>query len=108
PRLTDAFGADHVRIDVVCHTSETLMVALGQPLRMIHEGAVRPQSIDFRILLPSRSINLAFPVLVEEDGDGSDPVHDRWLSMRNAQDPKSTRLNSSHVKSSYAVFCLKK
>src|SRR5690606_39704721 len=25
-----------------------------------------------------------------------------------AQDRKSTRLNSSHVKSSYAVFCLKK
>src|SRR5690606_40753672 len=26
----------------------------------------------------------------------------------HAQDRKSTRLNSSHVKSSYAVFCLKK
>src|SRR5690606_39586850 len=26
----------------------------------------------------------------------------------NAQDRKSTRLNSSHVKISYAVFCLKK
>src|SRR5438067_5285482 len=29
--------------------------------------------------------------------------HDRLL-----QDPKSTRLNSSHVSISYAVFCLKK
>src|SRR5690606_7127173 len=28
--------------------------------------------------------------------------------MRNAVDRKSTRLNSSHVKISYAVFCLKK
>src|SRR5436309_7053773 len=28
--------------------------------------------------------------------------------MRRAQDRKSTRLNSSHVKISYAVFCLKK
>src|SRR5215471_6554608 len=27
---------------------------------------------------------------------------------RDAQDRKSTRLNSSHVESSYAVFCLKK
>src|SRR5436309_7434290 len=27
---------------------------------------------------------------------------------REAQDRKSTRLNSSHVKISYAVFCLKK
>ncbi|CAL9496678.1 hypothetical protein SUDANB70_03362 [Streptomyces sp. enrichment culture] len=87
PRLTDAFHAEHVRIDVVCHTSETLMVAVGEPLRMIHEGAIRPQSIEFRMLLPSRKINLAFPVLVEEgaDDEGGDPVHDRWLSMRNAQ-----------------------
>src|SRR5690606_39324616 len=29
-------------------------------------------------------------------------------SRRLLQDRKSTRLNSSHVKSSYAVFCLKK
>src|SRR5699024_11273060 len=28
--------------------------------------------------------------------------------MYDAQDRKSTRLNSSHVSSSYAVFCLKK
>src|SRR5207249_11998126 len=30
------------------------------------------------------------------------------LYARNAQDRKSTRLNSSHVSISYAVFCLKK
>src|SRR5690606_27888707 len=30
------------------------------------------------------------------------------LAEAMAQDRKSTRLNSSHVKSSYAVFCLKK
>src|SRR5690606_40802540 len=30
------------------------------------------------------------------------------LGERPAQDRKSTRLNSSHVKISYAVFCLKK
>src|SRR5438874_8898940 len=30
------------------------------------------------------------------------------LSSKNHQDRKSTRLNSSHVEISYAVFCLKK
>src|SRR5690554_7533617 len=30
------------------------------------------------------------------------------LSINSAQDRKSTRLNSSHVRISYAVFCLKK
>src|SRR5699024_11967645 len=33
-----------------------------------------------------------------------DPVHDETYSL----DRKSTRLNSSHVSISYAVFCLKK
>src|SRR5690606_41328486 len=33
----------------------------------------------------------------------------QWpLSRGDRQDRKSTRLNSSHVKTSYAVFCLKK
>src|SRR5207302_8424647 len=30
------------------------------------------------------------------------------MVLRNISDRKSTRLNSSHVKMSYAVFCLKK
>ncbi len=82
PRLVEAFSVPHVHIDVVCHTAETLMVAIGEPLRMIHEGTLHPESIDVRILMPSRDINLAFPVSV--DGD-DDPVHQRWLDMRNAQ-----------------------
>src|SRR5690606_42025499 len=39
-----------------------------------------------------------------EDGQ---PV-EAWDGTYNGQDRKSTRLNSSHVKISYAVFCLKK
>src|SRR5690606_40177048 len=31
-----------------------------------------------------------------------------WKRKRGSRDRKSTRLNSSHVKISYAVFCLKK
>src|SRR5690625_5825981 len=31
-----------------------------------------------------------------------------WFFTTGARDRKSTRLNSSHVASSYAVFCLKK
>ncbi|MYS90390.1 GntR family transcriptional regulator [Streptomyces sp. SID5464] len=84
PRLTEAFSARRVRVDVVCHTAETLMVAIGEPLRLIHEGRIRPESIDVRILVPSRDIELAFPVPVEAHGDDN-PVHTRWLAMRNAQ-----------------------
>src|SRR5690606_28048403 len=35
-------------------------------------------------------------------------VNGIWLALSLAGDRKSTRLNSSHVKISYAVFCLKK
>ncbi|MGW7265709.1 GntR family transcriptional regulator [Streptomyces sp. NPDC054842] len=86
PRLAEAFASPHVRVDAACLTAETLMLALAEPVRLIHEGRIRPRSIDVRILLPSREINLAFPVPVEsrEDGD-PDPVHRRWLAQRDAQ-----------------------
>lgn len=60
------------------------MLALGEPVRLIHEGRIRPESIDVRILLPSRDINLAFPVPVDGRSD-DDSVHERWLAQRNAQ-----------------------
>ncbi|MFI1359121.1 GntR family transcriptional regulator [Streptomyces sp. NPDC020898] len=84
PRLTEAFAAPHVRIDAACLTAESLMLAVGESVRQIHEGRIRPESIDVRILLPSRDITLAFPVPVEGRGD-DDPVHQRWLAQRNAQ-----------------------
>ncbi|GGN60515.1 GntR family transcriptional regulator [Streptomyces albiflavescens] len=84
PRLTEAFSVPHVRVDAASLTAETLMVALGEPVRLIHEGRICPESIDVRILLPSRDINLAFPVPVEGRGE-DDLVHKRWLDQRNAQ-----------------------
>src|SRR5437870_11509471 len=54
--------------------------------------------------------NSAFPLL---HADRSGPVSARPVRLsgmndRVAEDRKSTRLNSSHVAISYAVFCLKK
>ncbi|AIR98451.1 hypothetical protein SGLAU_12275 [Streptomyces glaucescens] len=91
PRLVEAFAAPEVRVDAACLTAETLMLALGEPLRLIHEGRIRPRSIDVRILLPSRGIDLAFPVSVKSPGDtpvkklADDPVHQHWLEQRNTQ-----------------------
>jgi DNA-binding transcriptional regulator YhcF (GntR family) len=84
PRLIEAFRAPRVRIDAVCLTAESLMLGLGGPIRLIHSGELCPESIDVRILLPSREINLAFPVPVDGRGE-DDPVHQRWLAQRNAQ-----------------------
>ncbi|WP_055567187.1 winged helix-turn-helix domain-containing protein [Streptomyces atriruber] len=85
PRLAEAFAAPDVRIDAVSYTAETLMVALGEPVRLIHEGSLRPNSIKVRILLPSSDIELAFPVPVEGGEQGRERLHRRWLAQRNAQ-----------------------
>ncbi len=100
PRLTQAFAAPHVRIDAACLTAQSLMLALGEPIRLIHEGTLHPESIDVRILLPSRKINLAFPVPVESrEGD---LVHQRWLAMRNAQ-AQVLRHNLQAVRSTHGI-----
>ncbi|MGW5634946.1 GntR family transcriptional regulator [Streptomyces sp. NPDC003832] len=101
PRLVAAFAAREVRVDVVCHTAETLLMALGEPLRHIHEGTLAPESIDVRILLPSREIALAFPRSVQDQGE-EDPVHKRWLEMRNAQ-AQVLRHNLLAVRSTHGI-----
>ncbi|MGX1671268.1 GntR family transcriptional regulator [Streptomyces sp. NPDC055400] len=103
PRLSEAFTSPQVSIDAVCLTAETLMLALGEPLRFIHEGRMRPDSVDVRILLPGRDINLAFPVSVEDAGAGeSDVVHQRWLDQRNAQG-QVLRHNLRSLRSSHGI-----
>src|SRR5690606_6968958 len=46
--------------------------------------------------------------LVREGGSVLEAYMAEILTVDNPDDRKSTRLNSSHVKISYAVFCLKK
>ncbi|WP_020122969.1 winged helix-turn-helix domain-containing protein [Streptomyces canus] len=101
PRLAEAFASPQVRIDAACLTAESLMVALSEPVRLIHEGRIHPESIDVRILLPSRDINLAFPVPVEAPDDDN-PVHQRWLEMRNAQG-HVLRHNLRSLRSSHGI-----
>src|SRR5699024_11786165 len=42
------------------------------------------------------------------DGDQTGTTHHGHVTQTGHRDRKSTRLNSSHVSISYAVFCLKK
>ncbi|MGH4029467.1 winged helix-turn-helix domain-containing protein [Actinomycetota bacterium Odt1-20B] len=100
PRLTAAFAEPHVSIDVVSYTAETLMLALGEPVRRIHDESIRPESIDVRILLPSSDIDLAFPVPVTGADDGR--LHSRWLNQRNAQG-QVLRHNLLALRSSHGI-----
>src|SRR5690606_41874442 len=107
-------------------------------LRVLHCYAARPRVIRsvtyflYRVPRPPRSTLLPYTTLfrsrhdprggVEFGGGGRDPMGHplhrafegvveapEMLDLRpHRADRKSTRLNSSHVKISYAVFCLKK
>src|SRR4051812_49806462 len=47
-------------------------------------------------------------ILLDDPRDGARVCAIAMLTNRNGEDRKSTRLNSSHMSISYAVFCLKK
>src|SRR5690606_40517871 len=77
---------------------EELGIVAGRmrPLIRIHHDYP-----DFRVLLDVRELESFGGEPQSLEGQAL-----RWL--RPEEDRKSTRLNSSHVKISYAVFCLKK
>ncbi|MEU3345498.1 winged helix-turn-helix domain-containing protein [Streptomyces sp. NPDC006700] len=83
PRMEAAFDASHVVIDALCLTAVSLNLAIGEPLRQIHAGRLKPAKVDVRVLLPSRDIDLAFPVPVDASDAGR--LRRGWLAQRNAQ-----------------------
>src|SRR6266511_5947321 len=67
--------------------------------RRPRDGIHRPEGSERVLTAASRA--------QEPDGDAAERHHHRVLGAGPDVDRKSTRLNSSHVKISYAVFCLK-
>jgi hypothetical protein len=83
PRMFEAFAQPHVEIDALCLTTVSLTLAIGEPLREIHTGRLKPTKVVVRVLLPSSEIELAFPTPV--DGSTDERLQRRWLAHRNAQ-----------------------
>src|SRR6266498_4710582 len=74
-----------------------------------------PRSVPTRIQIPAIKVDAPItPLGLDENGSVQVPPLDEpaltgWYQSGAAPgDRKSTRLNSSHVRISYAVFCLKK
>src|SRR5690606_40423927 len=57
---------------------------------------------------PALSLHDALPIYPEGRGRLAGQGQGQGTRHQRPRDRKSTRLNSSHVKISYAVFCLKK
>ncbi|NUR00973.1 MAG: GntR family transcriptional regulator [Streptomyces sp.] len=74
--LVEAFRASEVRIDALCFTAETLLLALGEPLRRIHAGEMLPESIEVRCLLPGPKAPLPYPEPVDRP-ELTERVHER-------------------------------
>src|SRR5439155_25046501 len=64
--------------------------------------------VSLLLKIPAYSDSVAWRVKILCDSDLSDVVAALHCFKHREQDRKSTRLNSSHVAISYAVFCLKK
>src|SRR5207302_3456520 len=76
-------------------TADPLRPRGPQDFTGLHTSIVRPLRLD-----PRRGIDLGVGLMTHAP---------RFrLTLPEQEDRKSTRLNSSHVKISYAVFCLKK
>src|SRR5690606_39781765 len=59
-------------------------------------------------LFPYTTLFRSFVNLLDEATEDEEDMLDLAFGLTATSDRKSTRLNSSHVKISYAVFCLKK
>src|SRR5437868_12037132 len=84
---------------------QTCALPICQPqVALRREGALQVADAAFVGPLPLPASDPPGPAGFPEQAPGHGRDHSRLLSL----DRKSTRLNSSHVSISYAVFCLKK
>src|SRR5699024_11688933 len=86
-------------------TTTAAEARLRQVLANLLENAVRHSPTDGVVTISARRAGERIFIDVHDEGGGI-PKEDRRRIC--ARDRKSTRLNSSHVSISYAVFCLKK
>ncbi|WP_262061287.1 GntR family transcriptional regulator [Streptomyces sp. STR69] len=101
-RLSLGFSAPHVEVDALCLTGQSLSLAAARPVQDIHAGRIRPEKVSLRVLVPSRDIDLAFPVSAQGDHSVSDQLHQRWLMRRNAH-AQSLRTALDSLRASHGI-----
>src|SRR5205814_7561323 len=105
------FFSLHVTADLLCilsfptRRSSDLLVHLYLRYQGWCEGEGRT-AVATRPMF-GRDLKAAVPGVTGHRGTNNRPFY-RGIGLRPPSDRKSTRLNSSHLGISYAVFCLKK
>ncbi|MFC8197538.1 winged helix-turn-helix domain-containing protein [Streptomyces sp. NPDC057298] len=69
PLISEAFERPHVTLDVYTLTSESLDAHIRLQEERIRRGAITPQSITLRLLLPSDAVDLPYPRNAEDPSD---------------------------------------
>src|SRR5690606_40123177 len=83
-------------VEAACHTWAQALDAMEG----VQSGRAREAAVNMRrVLSPFRNRGISVAAEIDERAKAV---------LERVADRKSTRLNSSHVKNSYAVFCLKK
>jgi hypothetical protein len=91
--LHTAFDADHVVLDVLSLTSETLDMHLGAQAKRIAGGEISPVSIRLRLLLPDvTGIRLAFPRAVADADDDRPRKRHRDMVIAHARSLRESLL----------------
>ena len=110
PRLSVFRSNCHIYAQVIDDAKGVTLAAassLDQSLRgKLKGGADKAAAEQVGVLIAKRAIAAGVTEVVFDRGGYL--FHGRVKSLADAVDRKSTRLNSSHVVISYAVFCLKK
>lgn len=88
--IAAAFEAPHVSVDVFSLTTQTLYEALTGPVARVKEGALAPESIRVRLLLPSPDVRLAVPIAVADPSDTRPLRRLRGLASAHATALRST------------------
>src|SRR5690606_12842209 len=89
-KVMNAIAANDLQIEVPYTGNSNEIGEMARAVEVFRENALKVQN------------------MTEEERLGSEQRRKERAEMMRSLDRKSTRLNSSHVKISYAVFCLKK
>src|SRR5699024_12835614 len=103
-------------ISLSCTHNTFLLLAFQTMLRRPTRSTLFPYTTLFRSLSYLQEklgeVNGNFKIIKAEEDEQTETYHFKLQKLYNGipvyGDRKSTRLNSSHVSISYAVFCLKK
>src|SRR5438874_3130319 len=84
---------------------------MSEPIRISRASVKKPKPKDSELTFGTVFTDHLFVMDFQEEKGWYDPriePYQPFSSWKSITDRKSTRLNSSHVEISYAVFCLKK